>query len=124
MTSRASDAAAPLSVAQGLFYLATGLWPLLSMGTFERVTGPKKERWLVKTVGGLIATIGGVLTSAGLRRRVSAETTALALGSAAFLTAIDLVYVAKRRIAPVYLLDAVAEVGLMAAWFAALKSKR
>jgi hypothetical protein len=42
------------------------------------------------------------------------ETKGLALASAGGLTAIDVTYVAKRRIAPVYLLDAVAELALIA----------
>jgi len=41
---------------------------------------------------------------------------ALAVASAAGLAAIDLVYVARRRIRPIYLLDAVAQAGLAAAW--------
>ena len=40
----------------------------------------------------------------------------VAAGSAAALAAIDTVYVAKRRISPVYLLDAVAEIALVAGW--------
>jgi hypothetical protein len=40
----------------------------------------------------------------------------VAAGSAAALATIDVVYVAKRRISPVYLLDAIAEIALVAAW--------
>lgn len=50
-----------LALAQGAFYLATGIWPLVSMRTFERVTGPKTDKWLVKTAGVLITAIGGAL---------------------------------------------------------------
>jgi hypothetical protein len=35
------------------------------------------------------------------------------------LTAIDIFYVARRRIAPVYLLDAVAELAIIGGWLAA-----
>jgi hypothetical protein len=41
----------------------------------------------------------------------------LAPGNAVALTAVDVVYVAKRRIRPVYLLDAVLEIALLAGWF-------
>ncbi|MBV8580277.1 MAG: hypothetical protein JOZ86_06540, partial [Candidatus Eremiobacteraeota bacterium] len=37
------------------YYLATGLWPLLDMRSFELVTGRKTDRWLVKMVGALAA---------------------------------------------------------------------
>lgn len=33
--------------APGLFTIVGGLWPLLSMRTFEAVTGPEADRWLV-----------------------------------------------------------------------------
>ena len=105
-----------VSLVQGVFYLVTGLWPLFSIETFQKVTGPKVDLWLVKTVGVLIAVIGGVVGRAGLRREVPSDIMLLATGSAAGLTAIDVIYVARRRILPVYLLDAVAEVALIGLW--------
>ena len=41
------------ALTQGVFYLATGLWPIVHLPSFERVTGRKKEKWLVKAMGGL-----------------------------------------------------------------------
>ncbi len=113
-----------LAIGQGLFYLVTGIWPLISMGTFQSVTGPKADRWLVKTVGVLIGVIGGVLLLSGIREDDSPELTLLATTSAAGLTAIDAVYVARRRISPIYLLDAVAEIALIGAWFFAKNTHR
>ena len=97
---------------QGLYFFGTGVWPLLSMRTFEAVTGPKVDRWLVKTVGVLVSVIGLSLLRAG--RRPSAATTTLAAGSAAGLGAIDVIYAARGRISRVYLLDAVLELLLLA----------
>ena len=74
------------------------------MRAFERVTGPKTDKWLVKTAGAPPAAIGGGLTLAEARRRVSPEIELLAVTRAAGLTAIDVVYVTKGRISPVYLL--------------------
>ena len=108
---------------QGAFYLATGIWPLISLRSFEAVTGPKPEGWLVKTVGCLVSVIGGALLSSAQKARVTPEVRALAIGSAASLALIDIAYAAKRRIAPVYLLDAMAEVGLIAAWAVAGRSR-
>ena len=47
-----------VALAHACYYLITGVWPLLSIGTFEKVTGPKTDRWLVKTVGILVG-VGG-----------------------------------------------------------------
>jgi hypothetical protein len=108
-----------LAVAQGAFYVATGVWPILHIRSFEAVTGEKTDDWLVKTVGALIAVAGVTMTVAGLRRRVTPEIAMLAAGSAAALAAVDVVYTQKGIIPPIYLLDAVAEAGLIGAWVAA-----
>ena len=100
---------------QGAYYLITGVWPLLNMNSFERITGPKTDKWLVKTVGVLVAAIGGSLMVAARGDRVSREAQLLAAASAAGLSLIDVTYVAKSRIAPVYLLDAISELALLAA---------
>lgn len=71
-----------LAVAQGAFYLATGVWPLLHMRSFEAVTGEKTDDWLVETVGALLTVSGAVMMMAGLRRRVTPEIALLAAGSA------------------------------------------
>jgi hypothetical protein len=105
-----------LAIGQGLYFLATGLWSLVSIETFQMVTGPKRDIWLVKTVGAIVSVIGGVLILAGIRRRITPEVTLLAAGSAASLTAIDVVYVARRRISPIYLLDALGELLFIAGW--------
>lgn len=107
-----------VSLAQASYDLLTGLWPLVSIRTFQRVTGPKVDLWLVKTVAVLVLAIGGTLAVAGLRRRVTLETAVLGAGSAAALAIVDVVYVAKRRIAPIYLADALAEAALVLAWIA------
>jgi hypothetical protein len=101
---------------QGAYYLLTGIWPLINMESFERVTGAKTDKWLVKTVGVLVAAIGGsLMVAARGDHTVSREAQLLAAVSAAGLSLIDITYVAKSRIAPVYLLDALGELTLIAA---------
>src|SRR4051794_533441 len=82
----------------GVLLPATGIWPLVSIRTFEAVTGPKADDWLVNTVGVLVAVVGAVLRLAAYRGRVAAEVMALAVGSAMGLMGIDLWYVARRVI--------------------------
>jgi hypothetical protein len=111
-----SRGAEAIAAGQGAYYLGTGVWPLISMRTFESVTGPKTDKWLVKTVGVLVAAIGASLLLSARRRRVPPEVRFLAMASAAGLTAIDVAYVARGRIAPVYLLDALGELALLELW--------
>ncbi len=102
--------------AHAAFFVAGGIWPIVSLRSFEAVTGPKVDGWLVKTVGGLLAATGAAIGSAAAARRVTPEIAMVGAGCAATLAAIDIVYVSRRRIPPVYLLDAAAEIGLIAAW--------
>jgi hypothetical protein len=105
---------------QGLYYLVTGVWPLVSMDTFLAITGPKTDLWLVDTVGVLIAVIALALLLAAVRRHAPAEVVLLALASAVALAGVDVIFTSLRVIPPVYLLDAVAEVVLIAWWLLAL----
>jgi hypothetical protein len=112
-----------VALTQGIYFLATGMWPLVHMSSFEAVTGPKVEKWLVRTTGVLISVIGAVLVGAAARNEVTRDIAALGVGSAAGLGAIDTIYAVKRRIAPVYLADAAVEAGLIAGWGAARGSR-
>ena len=100
---------------QGVFYVASGLSPFVSRRAFEAVAGPKREWWLVQTVGAIVGVLGAGLLSAAARDRVTPEVVGVAAGTAGVLAAIDTVYVARGRIRVTYLLDAAAEVGLVAA---------
>jgi hypothetical protein len=105
-----------LALIQGVFYLATGLWPMVHMQSFLRVTGPKTDLWLVNTVGVLVTVVGAVLISASRQHRITNEITLLAVASALGLAAIDLVYGLSGRISAVYLGDAALEIGLATLW--------
>lgn len=96
--------------------MITGIWPLVGMGTFLLVTGSKTDLWLVNTVGLLLAVIGAVLFSAGLRKKAYGEFFLLGAGSSAVLALVDIYYVWSRIISPVYLLDAGIEIVLIALW--------
>jgi hypothetical protein len=105
-----------VAVLQGGYFVATGLWPLVSRRTFERVTGPKADFWLAQTVGVLVTGIGGVLLLGEKRGRLTPELELLGAASAAALGLVDLVFALRGRISKVYLADAAAEVALVAGW--------
>lgn len=105
-----------LALVQGIFYVASGLWPLVHIVSFQVVTGPKTDLWLVRTVGVLVTVIGAVLIAASRGNRITSEIILLAAGSALGLAAIDLVYALSGRISAVYLADAVVEIGLAVLW--------
>jgi hypothetical protein len=109
---------------QAVYYVATGVWPIASMRTFEAVTGPKTEDWLVRTVGLLAATIGLVLGGRTIRvttsaRRDGEPDVALGVGSALAFATTDVAHVVRREISPIYLADAALELALVAGWLLA-----
>ena len=108
-----------VAAVQGVYFLLTGVWPLFGINSFQAVTGPKMDLWLVYTVGCLVAVIGLALLVAAGKRRFTTETVVLAVGSAVALGLIDVIFVARGVISWVYLLDAAAEVGLVAWWMLA-----
>lgn len=123
MTEQKNEANRALCLGLGIFYVAAGLWPVFHRASFEKVTGPKTDFWLVKTVGLMIASAGVALTMAALRRNVTPEIRLLANGTAASLAGIDVVYGGSGRISRIYLLDAVVQRGIVALWASAAKRK-
>jgi hypothetical protein len=111
-------------LAQGAYFAITGIWPLVSLRTFEAVTGPKVDAWLVKTVGVLVAVVGAVLILSGVRGDTPVEVVALGVASALALAGVDAWYVGRRVIPPIYLLDAALELALVAAWGLAWLARR
>ncbi|MEM5786496.1 MAG: hypothetical protein AAGU11_04200, partial [Syntrophobacteraceae bacterium] len=68
------------AIVQGLYYIPTGIWPLLHMSSFLKITGPKTDLWLVNTVGLLLVVTGSVLLLAGLRNNYRLEFLLLGIG--------------------------------------------
>jgi hypothetical protein len=104
-----------LARAHGACNVVGGAWPLLHMRSFEAVLGPKTDRWLVKTVAGLLVANGVVQLRAATpgERRQAAR---IGVGTATVLLLADLRYAVPGRISRMYLLDAVVEAGWIAAW--------
>jgi hypothetical protein len=103
-----------LSLVQGWYYLLTGIWPLVHYPSFEAVTGPKTDVWLVKTVGVLIIPIGLALIAG--RKKPEFPIVLLATASAAGFAGIDIYYSLSGTIKWIYLLDAAAQIMLLIGW--------
>jgi hypothetical protein len=99
-----------------LYYIVGGIWAVIGRRSFEAVTGPKVDYWLVRCVGGLLTVIGATVALSHLRARGTPEIRFLAIGASGVLTTIDIVGVARGRIRAIYLLDAVVNLGLIAGW--------
>ena len=105
-----------LAVAHGAFYFLSGVWPLFDIDSFQAVTGPKFDLWLVRTLGLLLAADGVVLLVVAARRMIPGAIVALALLHAGALAAVDVTYVSLDRIAPIYPADAAVQTVLILGW--------
>lgn len=88
------------------------------------MTGPKADLWLVQAFGLLIAAVGFVFIWAWLRRRVDAAVVLPGVVVPTTLAFIDVYFVAKGDIPPIYLADALAESFFAAAWLFIFASRR
>ncbi|MEV4102385.1 hypothetical protein AB0J42_19215 [Nonomuraea sp. NPDC049649] len=108
--------AARLARAQGVFNIACGLWPAVSMSSYERVFGVKKDQFLVRTIGSLLVGIG--LNQLRAAARPEGLLYARRIGTSAAMTQLrlDVLNVFTGRVPPTYLLDAAAQAGWLYAW--------
>ena len=105
-----------LARAHGAANLVSGLWPLVHLRSFEKVFGPKVDRWLVRTVSGLLVVNGLTQLTTSPACSSVLQARRLGVGTAAVLAAIDLVYVPAGRISKMYLVDAAVELAWILAW--------
>jgi hypothetical protein len=113
-----------IALLQGAVFLLSGVWPVVHIRSFEAVAGRKTDKWLVRTVGLLVAVIGYVLLRARSSRRITPEVAALAAGSAGGLAAIDFVYGTRGTIPRRYLLDGLMETAFVLLWLPHLGTSR
>lgn len=100
---------------QAAYLVVTGLWPVAWYRSFEWLTGPKRDDWLVRTTGLLTAVIGLAIGLDG--GRGTRQTRLLGIGSAATFAVIDLWYAGvRRRIRPIYLCDAAIQLAFLFSW--------
>src|SRR3954468_24319759 len=99
-----------------IYFLLTGMWPVVHIKSFMAVTGPKTDLWLVRTVGLLITAVGLCVAIAAAQRQIQLHALVLAIASSGFLLLIDMIYVARGVFARIYLLDAAVELLLIIAW--------
>jgi hypothetical protein len=102
------------NLCQGLYYLVTGVWPLIAVDSFMLVTGLKIDTWLVKMVALLSITNGLALIAAS---RSGQPALFINYGTAISFLIIDTYYYFKGTISPVYLVDAAIELIFLALLF-------
>ena len=116
MTSHLTIRYKSLLKVQGIYYLITGIWPLVSMKTFLIVTGPKTDLWLVLVVGSLIFINGATFLFSALFQKRNIAIALLAAAMALALAVLEIIFYVKGIISAVYLLDSGLELCVFILW--------
>ena len=101
---------------QTIYYLITAVWALVHIESFMKVTGPKTDIWLVKTVAVLLLAVSLSFIASLMYRSYHISIVTLGTSCCLFLIFIDCFYVWKGTISKIYLLDALAELCLLTGW--------
>jgi hypothetical protein len=95
---------------QGLYFIITGIWPLISTASFMAVTGPKTDIWIIKTLSLQICAMGAFFCFSAIKRDLGINVLLLSILSAIGFIVADVYYVIKGVIDSIYLADALVEV--------------
>lgn len=101
---------------QSLYYLFTGLWPLLHMLSFSSEAGTKADSWLLKTEAMLIVCIIAAFAIDLYTRKYTTSIVFLAISSSIGFLYIDLWHSLFYNMSGIYLTDAFAHLILMTVW--------
>jgi hypothetical protein len=112
-----------LAFAQGFYYGLTGLWAIVHRDSFEAVTGPKVDYWLVVTVSLQICAVAAALLVAAVGNQISTGIRVLGLASAFGFVVVDTVYPLLGRISLIYMGDAVPQAVFVVIWLFVFKRR-
>jgi hypothetical protein len=113
-----------VALAQGCYYVVSGLWPVVHLASFLAITGPKTDYWLVQSFGVVIAAVGAVLLWRASHGRVDQATRQFGIATSCAVAGIDFWFVFRGAISPVYLADGFIELVLAFAWLYQGRSAR
>lgn len=109
---------------QGVYYLISGLWPVVGIDSYMRFTGPKADVWLVKFIGLLIVANAFIFLNASWQKRYDKSVIQLSVLNMLVFAGVDFFYVFRGVIGRVYLLDAFIEILLLLLLLVALRKKK
>jgi hypothetical protein len=107
--------------AAGAYLLIGFAWPMFGSKSFQKVTGRKEDMWLMSGISMQLAIAGTAIAGAAATDRITPEIAGLAIGTSASLAGLSIVNVARQRVGPVYLIDAIGHLTIAGGWLASLR---
>lgn len=101
---------------QGIYFLITGVWPLVHLKSFMEVTGPKTDIWLVQTVAVLILSYSVLFFYVAFKKRIAPVYALMGTISTFGLAIIELYYYLQGTLKWVYFIDSIIEMIFFIYW--------
>jgi hypothetical protein len=101
---------------QGIYILLTAVWPLIDMESFLKISGPKTDIWLVKTVAVLLIPIAILFISTIFFSSHPLPVLLVGIATSAGLASIELYYTANHTIKWVYAVDGILQICFFLLW--------
>lgn len=101
---------------QATYILVTAVWPIIDIESFMAITGPKRDVWLVKTVGALLIPVACTMYYHLFIRSDHRPVIVLATLTSLAFVVIDFYYALNDVISNVYLLDGLIELIFLIGW--------
>lgn len=109
---------------QGLYTLLTAAWAIIDIDSFMKLTGPKTDIWLVKTVAAVLVSIGLFFLTCIFVRSSVVPMAVLAITSSLGLICIDFYYSSKKIISSIYQADGILQIIFVICWIFVLTNSR
>lgn len=107
-----------VGVTHAAFFLIGGLWPLVDMQSFESVTGPRSDHWLVRSLAGMLIIVGAALIWSVQRGHIDHSMRGVAAGSSGMLALVALISGMNGPVDPVSVIGASLHGVLALCWVA------
>jgi hypothetical protein len=103
-------------IIQGIYTTITALLAIVDIDSFMKVTGPKNDIWLVKTVSVILLAVGLTFLVHAFQQKISLAAITLALSTSLGLAIIDFHYVSEGVISRVYAADGIIQIIFFIIW--------
>jgi hypothetical protein len=110
-----------LLLVQGIYFIITGIWPVIDINSFMLITCPKTDLWLVKAIGVIFFCEGICFLLSGVTHEGGLPVLVLSVTNSIGLIFIDCYYVFTGTLCSVYLGDAAVELTLLICWIIIFK---
>lgn len=99
-------------MAQGLYYMLTGLWPLAHFSSYSRALALPVNPFQAQVFGAVLVVIGAHFMEAGRREPPGPSATLLGVAVACAIAVVDMVWLPRLGSVSVLWIDLVAEVAI------------